>query len=99
MNDFKVLIEAVLDKTRLSKSFKDTQKFFNSQTIKVRPTLDRSILMKDFDKISKDFDKILFKKKVNIAKQVSTLVSNDSVSYTHLDVYKRQPLNTIIINP
>lgn len=82
MNDFKVLIEAVLDKTRLSKSFKDTQKFFNSQTIKVRPTLDRSILMKDFDKISKDFDKILFKKKVNIAKQVSTLVSNDFIKKT-----------------
>ena len=35
-----------------------------------------------------------FKKRLQIAKDVAKYkISNDSVSYTHLDVYKRQPVD------
>lgn len=61
MDDFKVLIEAVLDKAKLVKEFKDIQKFINSQSMKITPTIDRKMFQKDLAKISKRWIKSLIK--------------------------------------
>ncbi|MBT9778842.1 phage tail tape measure protein [Clostridium sp. MCC353] len=67
MDDFKVLIEAVLDKAKLGKEFKDIQKFFNSQNVMIKPIIDRKMFQKDLVKISKDMDKIFKKRELNLA--------------------------------
>lgn len=82
MDDFKVLIEAVLDKAKLVKEFKDIQKFINSQSMKITPTIDRKMFQKDLVEISKEMDKIFNKRELKFAaKNVLNSTKNVSKDY------------------
>lgn len=67
MDDFKVLIEAVLDKAKLGKEFKNAQKIADARNLKLKVNLDQTILQRDIVKISGSLAKIFNKKyKLNI---------------------------------
>lgn len=70
MNDFKVLIEAVLDKAKLSKDIQNVQKLVNSKKVALKVNIDQANLRKDITKISGSLAKSFSKKiKLNIDSQ------------------------------
>ena len=78
MNDFKVLIEAVLDKAKLSKDIQNVQKLVNSKKVALKVNIDQANLRKDITKISGSLAKSFSKKiKLNIdSQEVLTAVKN-----------------------
>lgn len=52
MNDFKILIQAILDKSKLPKEFEDVQKLADSLSVRIKPFLEKASLQNDLAKIA-----------------------------------------------